>query len=224
MEKPAIIDESIRETRLWKDLVRLKWWIDVCQLSQDGHIYPGLKFWADRWGVTKWAVKRFFDYLLKIGYVYHPQQSRNATRNEAATLKITYTDKYGIKAQRSRNTTRNEAATLTDENGTEIMTEYDQFIALVNRMLGKRYRGDQKSRSSFNAREKDNYTLADYEKALENIVVYTSHRDNNFQHITPEFVTRSDKLEKFTQDMSLKKGHSEQTRKEKYQHLMNQLK
>jgi uncharacterized phage protein (TIGR02220 family) len=52
-------------------------------------------------------------------------------------------------------------------------------------------------KSKFELRVKEGYKPEDFKKAFENIVSDQYHRDNKYKYLTPEFLTRSDKLEKY---------------------------
>ena len=73
---------------------------------------------------------------------------------------------------------------------------YDLLLSEMNRILGKSFRGDAKSRSSFAARIKDGFTVEDMISAVKNYAADPFHRDSKYKHITPEFITRADKLDK----------------------------
>lgn len=70
---------------------------------------------------------------------------------------------------------------------------YYIFISEINRITNKRFRGDRKSRSQFNARLKEDNSIEDLLKAAENCKNDPYHLKNP-KYLTPEFITRSDKL------------------------------
>ncbi|RXQ89487.1 hypothetical protein EO244_14060 [Ancylomarina salipaludis] len=98
---------------------------------------------------------------------------------------------------------------------------YEYFISEINRLTNKRFRGDKKSRSQFNARMKEGVTVENLVEAVEKCTNSRYHRENPI-YLTPEFITRSDKFEKYfnasSEDGSekssgklialIKKGHS----------------
>lgn len=88
---------------------------------------------------------------------------------------------------------------IRDSSKPELGTsgKFKKFISYFNEKLGKKYRGCSKSKSQFNARLKDGYTAEDFAKAIENALKDEHHKNNAYKHLTPEFITRSDKLEKF---------------------------
>jgi uncharacterized phage protein (TIGR02220 family) len=75
--------------------------------------------------------------------------------------------------------------------------DYSQFIAMFNSITGRQYRGDTKSKAAFNARKKQGWTLEQFDKAIRSVMTDRYHIESNFKYLTPEFITREDKLDKF---------------------------
>lgn len=76
--------------------------------------------------------------------------------------------------------------------------QFAEYILQLNFTLGKNYRQvNEGAYSKFKARMKEGFTLDDFFKAIKNASVDQFHRDNGYKHITPEFLCRHDKLEKF---------------------------
>jgi uncharacterized phage protein (TIGR02220 family) len=74
---------------------------------------------------------------------------------------------------------------------------YREFISLINKLANRNFRGDDKSKRQFQARLKNGYTLEDFKKAIEAVLADPWHKESNFKHLDPEFITRPDKLEKY---------------------------
>jgi uncharacterized phage protein (TIGR02220 family) len=78
----------------------------------------------------------------------------------------------------------------------EIINNYD-FILRFNELTGKKLRVfDKKSKSQFEARLKEGFTTDDIETAIKNCLKDKFHIENR-QYLTPEFITRADKLQKY---------------------------
>lgn len=73
---------------------------------------------------------------------------------------------------------------------------YSEFISRFNLLTSKQCRGDSKSEKQFNARLKDGYTLEQITQAVTNCLQDEFHKQNP-HYLTPEFITRVDKLEKY---------------------------
>lgn len=75
-------------------------------------------------------------------------------------------------------------------------SEYDFFLADFNKIVGKNFRGDSKSKGNFSARIKDGYSLNDLKIATEN-ASRNEYLQANPQYLTPEYITRQNILEKW---------------------------
>ena len=74
---------------------------------------------------------------------------------------------------------------------------YRTFIYRFNKATGKSKRGDAKSRGASKARLKEGITLDEIIDATENAAVDEHHVKNKLKWLTPEFMTRGDKIDKF---------------------------
>lgn len=74
---------------------------------------------------------------------------------------------------------------------------YDSFISAFNDITGKKFRGDSKSKVQFKARLKEGYTQEDFIKAIRNCKNDDHHIKTGLVYLTPEFITRPDKLSRF---------------------------
>jgi uncharacterized phage protein (TIGR02220 family) len=76
--------------------------------------------------------------------------------------------------------------------------DYAAFVQMMQEVTGRPFKGCKKSQVQFSARIKDGYTLEDIRCAVTNAAADEFHRSKNFEYLTPEFITRPDKLENFT--------------------------
>lgn len=74
---------------------------------------------------------------------------------------------------------------------------YQDFIDGYNEIMGTQKRGDVKSKKQFGARIKEGWLLSEILQALKNARKNDYHMESGYQYLTPEFITRSDKLDKF---------------------------
>ena len=80
---------------------------------------------------------------------------------------------------------------------------FDSFIDWFNDKMFEvkgvkgRYKVLKAIQTKFEARVKEGYNSEDFKKAFDNIVSDQYHKDNEYKYLTPEFLTRSDKLEKY---------------------------
>lgn len=78
-----------------------------------------------------------------------------------------------------------------------VVFRYEDFISDFNALTKRQYRGDVTSKRNFNARMKENYSREDFKKAIDNCMADRFHIENNLKYLTPEFILRPDKLQKF---------------------------
>jgi uncharacterized phage protein (TIGR02220 family) len=93
------------------------------------------------------------------------------------------------------NTTKKENKEKKEKK-VKLNPEYAQFIELFNLRTGKKFKGDTKSRNQFEILLSTGYSLRDIEKATINCFEDEYHQKNP-NYLTPEFITREDKLEKY---------------------------
>lgn len=81
---------------------------------------------------------------------------------------------------------------------------FEDFITEFNNLTGKKTRGCVKSKINFPLRIKEKYSKSDFTTAIKNCLNDKFHIENP-DYLTPEFITRSDKLEKYLNAKSIKK-------------------
>jgi len=85
------------------------------------------------------------------------------------------------------------------KNNTGVETpsiDFQRFIDLFNSFANRNFRVTEKVKSSLKARLKD-YSKEEILKAIELAHKDQYHLETNFKYLTPEFILRPDKLEKF---------------------------
>jgi hypothetical protein len=75
--------------------------------------------------------------------------------------------------------------------------DFLNYISLFNEVRGARFQAIQKVRVQFNARLKEGFTPAQMIEALKNAMKEKNHIESGYRYLTPEFFTRSDKLDRF---------------------------
>lgn len=103
------------------------------------------------------------------------------------------TDTVVLQAHNDSNTIKES---IVNENKGKDKEGFDALLLLFSTILSKTFRST-KNLNNFNARIKEGFTLDNFKTALENIKKDSYHKETNYKHITPEFICRVDKLEKF---------------------------
>jgi uncharacterized phage protein (TIGR02220 family) len=99
-------------------------------------------------------------------------------------------------ASKTKQKEANEPVNVTVNDN--VNDKYKSFIVWFNGVMDKKYKGDKLSQGQFNARLKENYTSDNFKNALSAIRADKFHKENNYKYITPEFLTRSAQLEKWS--------------------------
>ena len=86
---------------------------------------------------------------------------------------------------------------ISNNRKDNINVDFDDFIESFNMIVGKNYKPIEKVKSAFIARIKQGYTSSQMLEALEKAVIDVYHIDTKFKYLTPEFITRQDKLDKW---------------------------
>lgn len=125
----------------------------------------------------------------EIEYILHSDPSDNGQYLEKPYMENPYMgdDSNNSKKESSKKDNSNKEYSYAD------------FIFVLNSATNKKYKGCSKSKKQFLARIKEGRTEEDFKLATENSVKDPYHKENNFKYLTPEFMTRPDKLDKFCQ-------------------------
>lgn len=94
----------------------------------------------------------------------------------------------------TNNTTNKED---TQKPSISFNEQYSFFIKRFNEITKRNFRGDKDSSRNLKNRIKEGYTWKDLEKAIINAQNDKHHIDSGYKYLTPEFITRQDKLEMF---------------------------
>ena len=82
--------------------------------------------------------------------------------------------------------------------GTDNVIDYKELLSFINKTLGRSFRViPESTKNKYKARLKEGFTKSDIQKAILNASKDSYHIDTNYKYLTPEFFSRSDKLNKF---------------------------
>jgi uncharacterized phage protein (TIGR02220 family) len=87
------------------------------------------------------------------------------------------------------------------KNGTTIeKIDFDGLLTYINNTFGRKFKTiTEPIRKKYNARMKEGYKKADITNAINNCHKDQFHRDHNYKYCTPEFFSRSEILEKYSE-------------------------
>lgn len=126
--------------------------------------------------------------------------------NIANYRKTSHSDNSDTKLSQTSQTVANVAVNVNDNvnvinkdictNVKTLAIDFDKFIKSFNSFAGRSFKATNKVKTSLKARLKE-YSKADILKAIENAHKDQYHIETNFKYLTPEFILRQDKIEKF---------------------------
>jgi uncharacterized phage protein (TIGR02220 family) len=91
--------------------------------------------------------------------------------------------------------------------------DFKQLLEFINSHTGKKYRVINKTtKQKYKARLKEGFTNTDIGNAIKNAVQIKYHKENGFQYLTPEFFSRADTINKYSQLNTKENGTSEKKR------------
>jgi uncharacterized phage protein (TIGR02220 family) len=77
--------------------------------------------------------------------------------------------------------------------------DFEKLLSFINFSFGRKFQiVSKKVRSSYNARIKEGYTKDQITDAINNCKENDYHKENNYQYCTPEFFSRSETLDKYS--------------------------
>ncbi len=77
--------------------------------------------------------------------------------------------------------------------------DFDALILFINKTFGRSFKKVSPTvKSKYNARLKEGFTKEDFKTAITNCSKLQFHIDNNFQYCTPEYFSRSEILDKYS--------------------------
>ena len=92
-----------------------------------------------------------------------------------------------------------EQEEVKEESNNIESIDFNILLEYFNNSFGKASRVvNDKVKKAFNARLKEGYTKHDFKKCIDNLKNDSWHKENDYKYCTLEFISRSDKLDKWT--------------------------
>lgn len=77
-----------------------------------------------------------------------------------------------------------------------VLVDWQKYLKTFNEVTGKQFRViTDKTKSQMQARLKEGYTKEDFLTVIDNILKTEYHKENNYKYLTPEFISRADKMQ-----------------------------
>lgn len=173
-----------------------------------GQFPASYRFLAERWGWSTKKVGRFLDYLRVQGMVKVCPEKETGQN----VITVCNYDTYNpIEATEETQGKREGNAGVDKTNKgkkdniiykSSLADSCRYFIDLFNTLKGRpgspsRHRLNDKVRRQLTARIKEGYTSEDFRKAIISCKQDPFHVETGLRYLTPEFITRADKLDKY---------------------------
>ena len=178
-----------------------------------GESILSLDSWAKRWGWDKSAVRRFLNTLQKDNMI--------ELKNETITTRLivckydTYqdmrnADETQMKHKRNADEThltpieegkegKEEKEEIIDVPAKAEKIDFEKLIEFINKNTGRNFKVINKTvKGKYLARLKDGYSKQDILDAVSNSIKSDFHKGKNFKYLTPEFFSRSETLDKYS--------------------------
>lgn len=181
--------QEIRDALSWKIGYRTK------RYSED-QMKKAMKHLRDTNRIT--TTKALGGVLITICKYDYYQDVRNYEGTSEVTNKST--NKAPITHQYTPHTNKNEKNDNNEKNkriNNNDKSLYVGFINSFNQIKGSKYKPTNKVEIQFNARLKEDFTVEQMLTALKNAMKSRYHMETEYKYLTPEFFTRSDKIEMY---------------------------
>lgn len=78
--------------------------------------------------------------------------------------------------------------------------DFDSLLVFINQTFGRKFKTiSNQVKAKYNARLKNGYAKNDFKTAIINCSKLQFHKDNNFQYCTPEYFSRAEILDKYSE-------------------------
>ena len=206
-EKPnyyAIIPSDVRYNKNLKANCKLLYGELTALSNKEGYCWASNNYFADLYSVTPQAISKWIKQLNDLGYI-SIEYTRNGKEITGRTINIkvsTNVDRVSTNVSggyqqmiKGNNTYINNNINVVSEKP---QIDFDKLLLFFNTTTGKNVRVvNDKTKKQFNARLKEGYTKADIFNAIKNCYNDDYHQKNP-KYLTLEFISRSDKLEKYS--------------------------
>lgn len=215
MENPsyyAIIPAEVRYDENLSPNAKLLFAEITCLCNKNGVCKASNKYFSDLYKVSTVSVSTWVSQLVKNGYIettmiYKDGSKEIQNRNIVLSsgMKENFDTPIKEKFKDNNNITIN--SNIDD-------IDFQSLLLVFNKITGKKMKViNEKAKKQFRARLREGYSKQDIMKAIKNCFEDDFHKVNP-KYLTPEFISRPDKFEKYvnadspnesTEDLALKK-------------------
>jgi len=157
--------------------------------------------------------KKTLNDLIDFGFIKVVSESKN--QHQSKVIALSKNDKATDKALDEANNkaldkapdtiikqknkeTKEQTIAPTKVDAVELI-DFEKLLSFINFSFGRKFQiVSKKVRASYNARIKDGYTKDQITDAINNCKENAYHKEKNYQYCTPEFFSRSETLDKYS--------------------------
>ena len=137
----------------------------------------------------------------EIDYILHSEPENPA--DEIPTLGIRPTENPTSGNPTLENHTNNSNTDIIKKDNNNTINSnninFDKLLSFINSKTGRNFKViNERTEKKYNARLKEGYTKQDILDAVSNSIKSDFHKEKNFKYLTPEFFSRSETLDKYS--------------------------
>lgn len=172
------------------------WMADTASLSDAAYrIYHRMLLWMWERADDRSSIPDEPGYIaMELGV---PVEAVSKALDEVRPLLRTEGRAKRLWSKRLRQVWQQQQASRSEAVPAEVRDAYRAFIADLNTATGKHYRETAGVQARFASRWREGYGLDDFRAAIRNAAADRFHREAGYRHLTPDFLCRPEKLEKW---------------------------
>lgn len=215
MENPnyyAIIPAEVRYDENLSPNAKLLFAEITCLCNKNGVCNASNKYFSDLYKVSTVSISKWVAQLIRNGYIETKMIYKDGSKEiQNRNIKLLVGVKENFDTPIKERFKDNNNITI-NSNTDDI--DFQSLLLVFNKITGKKMKVmNEKAKKQFRARLRDGYSKQEIMKAIKNCFDDDFHKANP-KYLTPEFISRPDKFEKYvnvngtdgtTEDLALKK-------------------
>lgn len=201
-EKPnyyGIIPYNVRYDKRLTPNAKLLY-AEITALCNDkGYCWANNKYFADLYEVSTTSISKWISSLIEFGYLTSTINYKEGTKeilNRYLRL-VTYPIEEKLNTPIEEKLKDNNTINNNTINNNTI--NFDKLLSFLNSKTGRNFKVINKTvKGKYLARLKDGYSKQDILDAISNSIKSDYHKGENFKYLTPEFFSRSETLDKYS--------------------------
>lgn len=203
-EKPgyyAIIPANIRYDKNLSPQAKLIYGEITCLLNFKNKCFATNAYFARLYEISDIQISRLIKQLVDAGYIVTEMETTAKGNSRLIKLALNINDYTPINKNVKGGINKNDKDNIQHTNNNSLFNNkegdaYEKFINDFNIIRKSKFQPIQKVRTAFRNCLKT-HTSSEILQALKNAMKDEHHIDREFNDLTPEFITRLDKLEKY---------------------------